>query len=77
MLARTKSCGCICDGLFDGRCHDIMAEVVIPLDAFMNISNWTSIKDVSIVFENTQSGWKWFTIKRTVYIHIWLLVSSS
>jgi hypothetical protein len=43
-------------------------KVTIPLDAFANISDWTSMRDISIVFENTQSGWNGSPLNATVYI---------
>ena len=66
--ANTNSASVYVTDYLTGGVTTSWQKVVIPLDAFMNITNWTSIKDMSIVFENSQSGWNGTPLSGTVYI---------
>ncbi len=52
----------------DGGVTTQWQKVVIPLDAFANIDDWTNMKEFVLVFENYQSNTNGAPLNSTIYI---------
>ncbi|MEK7813718.1 MAG: carbohydrate binding domain-containing protein, partial [Candidatus Desantisbacteria bacterium] len=52
----------------DGGVTTGWQKVVIPLDAFANINDWTNMKEFVVIFENYQSSTNGSPLNSTIYI---------
>lgn len=64
---RNKAAVYVTDYL-DGGVTTEWQKVVIPLDAFVNIDDWTNMKEFVIVFENYQGSVNGSPLNSTIYI---------